>query len=249
LDVNNPTSGGTGDVVFPGAGAVSPALNGAPPEEPGPAGARGDLAHGGILNTGLGKFVSNPQVVIAEVTQKPSVSLGDVARMYKAKRAVDHPKEFDNARLEGRYDATPQTNAAPQSSNEPPANPANQNQTPAALDQRDLATVEAELARSRAAAAANSNTAVVTPSNPNYPAEVNTTIAQATPPQNPSTSATTPQTPQGNAPAQTKAQSNAQSNAQNKQQLPASASQLPLLGLMGVLAAGIGAVYAFRSRT
>lgn len=249
VDVNNAREGGTGDVVFPGVGDVSPALNGAPPEEPGPAGTRGDLARSGVLNTGLGKFVGNPEVVVAAVTQKPSASLADVARMYKARRAVDHPKEFDNAKLEGRYESTPQNNVAPQSaSNEAPAaaNEPAQNQQ-AALDQRDLAIVEGELARSRAQAANNAA------GNQGAQSSENVTIAQANQPQASNqaarqgsnqpanAAATAPQAPQSNA--------NAQAKTQKKQQLPASASPLPMLGLMGLLAAGAGAVYAFRART
>jgi hypothetical protein len=251
VDVNNPRMGGTGDVVFPGVGAVSPALNGAPPEEPGPAGTKGDLARNGILNTGMGKFAGNTEATTATAAQTSPASLGDVARLFKARRGSDHPKEFDNTRIQALDSNTARNNAsvAPQSaSNEAPAaNEAAQNQQ-AALDQRDLAVVEGELARSRAQAAANNAAA-----NQSASSSENVTIAQANEPQasnqasqqagNQAANAasTTPQAPQSNA--------NVQANAQKKQQLPASASPLPMLGLMGVLAAGIGAVYAFRSRT
>jgi hypothetical protein len=252
MDVNNPTMGGTGDVVFPGVGAVSPALNGAPPEEPGPAGTRGDVARNGILNTGMGKFVGNAEVVIATVTQQPSASLGDVARLYKARRASDHPKDFDNAKLEGRYDSTPQNSAAPQSSNEAPGSNAQAQNQQAPLDRRDLAIVEGELARSRAEAA-NSNAA----GNQNASSSENVTIAQANEPPASNQAGNQASSQSGNAPANTAAtapqapqsNANAQANTQKKQQLPASASPLPLLALMGLLAAGAGAVYAFRART
>ncbi|MCU1308203.1 MAG: hypothetical protein JWN45_2898, partial [Acidobacteriaceae bacterium] len=156
VDVNNPTRGGTGDVVFPGVGAVSPALNGAPPEEPGPGGTQGDLTHNGVLNTGMGKFVGNPEAGVATAAQTSSASLGDVARVYKARRSSDHPKEFDNTRIQvlDSNTAPNNRNVAPQSaSNEAPAanEPAQNQQAP--LDQRDLAVVERELARSRAQAA------------------------------------------------------------------------------------------------
>src|SRR5260370_12468651 len=72
VDVNNPRLGGTGDVVFPGVGAVSPALNGAPPEEPGPASTRGDVARDGVLNTGMGKFAGNPEAGAATAPHTPA---------------------------------------------------------------------------------------------------------------------------------------------------------------------------------
>jgi cobalamin biosynthesis Mg chelatase CobN len=201
----------------------------------------------------MGKFVGNPEAVIAAVTQQPSVSLGDVARLYKARRGSDHPKEFDNAKLEGRFDGTPQNSAAPQSSNEAPATNTDAQNQQAPLDQRDLAVVERELARSRLQTASNAA------ANQGASSSENTTIAQASEPQSanqagnqasnqasnqsanaPASAASTPQAPSN---------ANAQAKTQKKQQLPASASPLPLLGLMGVLAAGAGAVYAFRSRT
>jgi hypothetical protein len=244
IGVNDPRTGGTGSVFQPGVGQVTLGGPGAITSIATESAATGNPTSGLVLNTGLGKFIGSSSAQASGTTSQ--IALGDIAREYKARRANDHPREFDNVRIEALSSSTARNNAnlVPQATSTEPAANANPTQT-AVLDRRDLAIVEAELARSRAASA-NEPTAVQPPAE-----KENTTIAQATQPQQSQAqqgeSATTPQAPLASN-AQRPASAQAKAGAQKKQQLPASASNLPLIGFAGLLATGIGMAFAFRLR-
>jgi hypothetical protein len=243
LSVNNARFGGTGSVVPGGAIPV-------PPFTPPPVAASGDVFHG-VLNTGMGAFVgangvTSPQANAATLT------VADVARLYKERRGNTHPREYDNARLESLENSNARNNQTLTQPNTSEATPADNNtqntqNTTAALDPRDLATVEAELARSRAAAGlGNSGVTTANIQPPNQGTEVAQAQSQST-----AESATQPTTPRARQArtdtANTQAaNNNANNNANGASRLPASASPLPLIALFGFLAAVVGVIVRAR---
>jgi hypothetical protein len=253
MSVNDSRNGGAGSVFEPSGGTL---IGSSLPETPAPIVAPGtsnaaDTGENGtakVFETGMGNFSNSP-------ASRSQESLADIARQYKAKRASQSPREYDNSSVRHASYGTADANAANLPQSDQASATYGSTGTAAVpqgvLNAGDYASVQAALARSQAAANVNAtdNTLASAMPDPNraaYEAQDNT--AQSQPPANanqpqstmPSTNneATTPQVGD-------QATAN---QAPAKKQLPASASELPLFAFLGLFALAIGGVLFARTR-
>jgi uncharacterized surface anchored protein len=186
----------------------------------------------------------------------PEVSLGDIARKYKAQRAAAHPRQFDNNSLRHASYGTADTNSAslPQSDQASAATYGSSGSaaTPeGVINPADYAAVQAAVARSQAASntGATQNAGNNSLPDPNRSASISEPQSQEAAQQQSAT-----QTPQNGAAQNTQeattpqVDNRADANTPAKRQLPASASQLPLLGMLGLFALVVGGFFTYRLR-
>ena len=242
VGVNDARYGGAGSVYEPSSGSLTGSQLPAGPSTVVATGADNVPSANATTNTvnvGMGNFAEQP-------TDQPETSLADIARKYKAERAAKHPREFDNNNVPHASYGTPDTNAAalPQGDQASATYGSNGSaSTPeGVLNAGDYAAVQAALARTQAASnatASNDKVASAMP-DPNQPyASQDNNAAQqpATANQQNTNDATTPQV-----------DTQANNKVPAKQQLPASASSLPLIGFLGLFAIVVGGVFTYRLR-
>lgn len=256
VGVNDPRNGGSGSVFQPSAGTLLGTENTGVPTPapitgtlPPAAGSESNVAPAS-LNVGVTTFSEAP-------ANQPEVSLGDIARRYKAERANAHPRQFDNNNIRHASYGTEETNssALPQSDQASATygSTGSSSVPQGVMNPADYAAVQAALARSQAATnAGSSNTVATAMPDPNRSwsvqsdeagqpaAPASTNQQQGTAEAQGTTEATTPQIDnQASAP---------QTNARAKRQLPASSSPLPLIAVLGLIALAAGGIFTRRVR-
>jgi hypothetical protein len=250
VGVNDSRYGGAGSVFEPSGGTLIGSELSAAPSTVVATGASNAPANGATaktLSVGMGEFVDHP-------ANQPEKSLGDIAREYKTKRANAHPRQFDNNNVPHASYGTPDTNVAalPQGdqANATYGSNGNASVPEGVLNRSDYAAVQAALARSQAASnttASNDKVASAMPDpNQPYAAQDNNSAQQPQPsaaPQN-----TAPQNTNDATTPQVDNQANNRTTAPAKKQLPASASSLPTIALLGLFALMVGGVFTYRLR-
>jgi hypothetical protein len=260
VGVNDSRYGGGGSVYQPSAGTLTGTAVGneaTTATAPGvtvslPTGAGSNNASGAAaprnFNPGMGEF--------SEASANASeVSLGDIVRKYKAQRAAAHPRQFDNNSLRHASYGTTDTNSAslPQSDQ---ASAATYGSSGAAsvpegvINPADYAAVQAAVARSQAATntSGTQNAGNNSLPDPNRSASISEPQSQEVAQQQSAT-----QVPQNDATQNTQdatvpqVENRGAANTSAKQ-LPASASQLPLLGILGLFALVAGGLFTNRLR-
>lgn len=260
IGVNDARTGGSGSVYQPSAGTligggelngtVAPYSSATTVSTTGATSPNATTNANQPLNVGLGTFVEAP-------ASTNEVSLGDIARRYKTQRANAHPRQFDNSSVRhGSYGTAETNSAALPQSDQPGATYGSTGtaSTPeGVLNPADYAAVQAALARSQATQNTNAsnNTVASAMADPNrsltpYDAQSaeQSSGQQAVPPSqqsNVTNQSTEPAVPQASDQARTK-------NVQTKNQLPASASPLPLIAVLGLIALAVGGIFSYRLR-
>ncbi len=245
VGVNDARYGGAGSVYEPSSGSLIGSQLPAGPSTVVATGAENAAPSANAatktINVGLGDF-AEPS------SGQPETSLADIARKYKADRAAKHPREFDNNNIPHASYGTPDTNAAALPQNDQASATYGSTGTASApegvLNAGDYAAVQADLARSQAASNATASSDKVASAMPDpnqpYAAQDSSAVQQpANANQQNTNDATTPQ-------VDTDTQANSKVPA--KQQLPASASSLPLIGFLGLIALAVGGVCTYRLR-
>jgi cobalamin biosynthesis Mg chelatase CobN len=196
----------------------------------------------------MGAFVEGP-------ANTNEVSLGDIARQYKAHRATAHPREFNNSNIRHSSYGTADTNAAalPQGDQASATYGSTGSATvpEGVMNAGDYAAVQAALARSQAATNTSATNNVMAsnlpdPNRTGSPAEAQDQHAASANATQPQATANT-----ANNPGATTPEVNAQANAsqgRTGKQLPASSSELPLVALLGLIALTVGGIFAHRAR-
>lgn len=243
VGVNDSRYGGAGDVYAPSSGTLIGSELPATPSTVVATGADNAAASsanpsGKAVNVGMGDFEEQP-------ANQPETSLADIARKYKAERAAKHPSEFDNNNIPHASYGTPDTNAAALPQSDQASATYGSSGTASApegvFDQGDYAAVQGALARTQAAShttASNDTVASAMPDpNQPYAAQDNSAQQPANANQQNANDATTPQV-----------DNQANNNVAAKKQLPASASSLPLIAFLGLIALAVGGMFTYRLR-